>query len=80
MAFTVKDRTFNSSIDPLKTVHQLAQTIDDYAAEGEQLRRLAPPLHEALLKAGLFRMLLPKSYNGLEADPLTVLRTIRAVA
>ncbi len=80
MAFTVKDRTFNSSIDPLKTVHQLAETIDGYAAEGEQLRRLAPPLHEALLKAGLFRMLLPKSYNGLEVDPLTFLRTIGAVA
>ena len=69
-----------SASDPVAAVHRLAETIDGHGTASEALGRLAQPLQDALLGAGLYRMLLPKPYNGLEIDPPTFLRTIGAVA
>lgn len=81
MAVTVDDRDKGAvNGDTVAAVHRLAETIDGHAAAGEQLGKLDQPVHDALLEAGLFRMLLPRAYNGLEIDPPTFLRTIGAVA
>jgi alkylation response protein AidB-like acyl-CoA dehydrogenase len=53
------------------------------AAEAEQIergRRLTPAVYEALIDAGLFRLLLPRSLNGAEVDPVTFVRVVEEIA
>ncbi len=53
------------------------------AAAGEAIereRRVPEPLLGALLDAGLFRMLLPRSIGGAELHPLTFMRVVEAIA
>lgn len=50
------------------------------AAEADRTRRLPPPVLDALHDAGLFRLLLPKSYGGVELDPPAFARVIEALA
>jgi indole-3-acetate monooxygenase len=66
--------------EPAAAVRRLAETIDANAAESEKLGRLAVPTQDALLEAGLFRMLLPRAYNGLEVTPPAFARAIEAAA
>jgi hypothetical protein len=62
MAVTVADQKIVGIIqDPLAAALGLSETITDHAAAGEKVGRLAQPLHDALLEAGLFRMLMPKA-------------------
>jgi alkylation response protein AidB-like acyl-CoA dehydrogenase len=46
----------------------------------EQERRLPPALLDKLHEAQLFRLLLPKSSNGIETDPLTFFHVIETIA
>jgi alkylation response protein AidB-like acyl-CoA dehydrogenase len=48
--------------------------------EIESTRRLPPALLDKLHEAGLFRLLLPRSSNGIETDPLTFFHVIETVA
>ena len=50
------------------------------AAEIEDGRRLPPALLDKLHEARLFRLLLPRSVDGIEADPLTLFNVIETVA
>src|ERR1700726_2967947 len=50
------------------------------AAEIESTRRLPPELLDKLHDAGLFRLLLPRSSNGIETDPLTFFHVIETIA
>src|SRR5262252_6772411 len=53
------------------------------AAASEQIeegRRLPPALLDALHDAQLFRLLLPKSSNGIETDPVTFFHVIETIA
>src|SRR5476651_1980901 len=48
--------------------------------EVESKRRLPPALLDKLHEAGLFRLLLPRSSNGIETDPLTFFHVIETIA
>ena len=48
--------------------------------EIESKRRLPPALLDQLHEAGLFRLLLPRSSNGIETDPLTFFHVIETIA
>lgn len=48
--------------------------------EIERTRRLPPELLDKLHEAGLFRLLLPRSSQGVETDPMTFFQVIEAVA
>jgi alkylation response protein AidB-like acyl-CoA dehydrogenase len=61
-------------------VHALLPEIAAHAAETERERRIAAPLVAKMLEAGLFRMLLPRPFNGLETDPLTFISAIEEIA
>jgi len=61
-------------------VRALLPEIAAYADETERERRIAAPLVAAMLEAGLFRMLLPRPFNGFETDPLTFITAIEAIA
>jgi indole-3-acetate monooxygenase len=59
------------ALDPLVRAH---------ADAGEELRRLPAPVATALRDAGLFRLCVPAAYGGPEVDPMTLVRSIAAVA
>jgi alkylation response protein AidB-like acyl-CoA dehydrogenase len=48
--------------------------------EIESARRLPPALLDKLHEASLFRLLLPRSSNGIETDPLTFFHVIETIA
>src|SRR5689334_7954450 len=48
--------------------------------EIEEGRRLPPALLDVLHEAQLFRLLLPKSSNGIETDPVTFFHVIETIA
>jgi len=70
----------HNTAEPALAVRALADTISEHAAESERLGRIAPPTQDALLKAGLFRMLLPRAYGGMETTPPAFARAIEAAA
>jgi alkylation response protein AidB-like acyl-CoA dehydrogenase len=59
---------------------ELGPLIREHAAEAERERRLSKPVIDALNRAGITKMLLPKSLGGLETDPVTMLRVVEEVA
>src|SRR6202158_4609030 len=48
--------------------------------EIERTRRLPPALLDRLHEAGLFRLLLPRSSDGIETDPVTFFHVIETIA
>jgi alkylation response protein AidB-like acyl-CoA dehydrogenase len=60
-----------------RSLRQAAQAESDGI---EQQRRLPDSLLERLHEARLFRMLLPRSVDGLETDPITFFRVIEQIA
>src|SRR3982751_2052171 len=48
--------------------------------EIEETRRLPPALLDKLHEARLFRLLLPRSSNGIETDPMTFFHVIETIA
>ncbi len=54
--------------------------VEQVADEIEEKRRLPPVLLDKLHEARLFRMLMPRSSNGIETDPITFFHAIEAIA
>lgn len=48
--------------------------------EAEESGRITEPVVEALKDAGFLRMALPRSYGGLETDPVTVFRIVEKIS
>jgi alkylation response protein AidB-like acyl-CoA dehydrogenase len=66
--------------DCIARARGLASVIAAQAARAERDRRIAPEVLEGLHDAGLFRMLLPRSCQGWEADPATFMQAIEELA
>lgn len=64
----------------VEAAHDVAAVVVANADAGEQARRLPAATLAALVDADLMRMCVPKRYGGPEADPLTLLAAIEAVA
>lgn len=66
--------------DLLAAVERIRPVIEEYGPQGEELRHLPDPIYDAMVEAGLFRMLVPKAYGGLELHPVEAYRVWEAVA
>ncbi len=64
----------------LGRVRELLPTITERARATEDARRVSDETIAALVAAGVFRMLQPARYGGLESDPVHFYETVRAIA
>jgi alkylation response protein AidB-like acyl-CoA dehydrogenase len=64
----------------VEVARQLAPLIRQHADQAERERRLARPVLDALVEAGLQRMLAPRAFGGLETDPVTAARVAEELA
>jgi alkylation response protein AidB-like acyl-CoA dehydrogenase len=64
----------------LGEVERIAPIIRQYAAAAETNRRLATAVWDAMYDAGLFGMLAPRAYGGLELSPMEAMPVWEAVA
>jgi alkylation response protein AidB-like acyl-CoA dehydrogenase len=64
----------------LDAVQSIAPIIREHADRSERERRLSDETVQAMKRAGLYRMCIPRSAGGLEVDPMTALRAVEAVA
>lgn len=67
-------------VDYLARVRDLAPLIAGSADETERGGRLPQKLADAMMEAGLFRMLVPRPFGGAELDPPSFVQVIEAVA
>ena len=75
----------NEATDPersptLTAVGKLIPAIEARAHDIEQQRRLPADLNDQLMKAGAYRMALPRKYGGVELEPLQSMRVIEELA
>src|SRR5262245_14324355 len=64
----------------IKAAAALAPQLAACADESERARRLPLPLVEAMARAGLFRLWIPRTLGGEETDPMTLVRVVEEVA
>lgn len=71
-----------SSIDPqiLERARQVATEIAPWAHEIEAGRRLPPAVVDALIRAGVFKLLVPRAYGGAETSLATFVAVIDEIA
>src|SRR5712664_2583018 len=83
MQTIVEDRRLPADIDAQPVVQAAAAlkpTVRRYHDEIEREQRLSPGLVEQMHAAGFYRLLLPRSLGGLQADPLTYIRVVELLA
>lgn len=64
----------------LQAVEEICQVIEEHAQAAEAHRQLADEVYDAMYRAGLFAMLAPKAYGGLEVHPIEAMQVWEAVA
>jgi alkylation response protein AidB-like acyl-CoA dehydrogenase len=64
----------------LAAARRLEPLVREHADAAEHNRRLSPAVISALIDAGFFRLLLPRSLGGLEVDPVTCSLVAETVA
>jgi alkylation response protein AidB-like acyl-CoA dehydrogenase len=70
----------NATEDLLATVEQLRPIIEANRDRAESDRRLPGKVHQAMFDAGLFGMLVPRKYGGLDVHPIEAMQAWEAVA
>src|ERR1700744_3424289 len=66
--------------DVIARAEAVRSAVSAASGEIESTRRLPPALLDKLHEAGLFRLLLPRSSNGIETDPMTFFHLIETIA
>jgi indole-3-acetate monooxygenase len=66
--------------DLLGRVEQIEPLIREHAARAEADRQLSSVVYEAMYEAGLFGMMAPRAYGGLELQPVETMQVLEAVA
>lgn len=64
----------------LSAVRDLTPLIAQHADEAERERQLARPVVDALVNAGVFRLLVPSALGGAGANPLEFCEVVEAVS
>lgn len=68
------------TVSLVQAAESIQELVEAHADKAEQQRRLPKRLVQGLRDAQLFRMCVPAAYGGPEADALTLVRAIEAVA
>jgi alkylation response protein AidB-like acyl-CoA dehydrogenase len=66
--------------DLLQTANKLGSVLNQSITEEEDNGRLSSSVVNALRQAGFYKLFLPESLGGLEAEPLTVAKVVEEVA
>jgi alkylation response protein AidB-like acyl-CoA dehydrogenase len=66
--------------DPIASAKALVPLLRSYSDQIEQDRCLPPPVVDALVDARIFKLLVPRSLGGGEADPLTLMKVVEALS
>jgi indole-3-acetate monooxygenase len=74
------DATRQTTAMLLEQVARIEPLIKEHAASAEEHRRLSRAAHDAMDEAGLFGMMAPRAYGGLELHPVGTMRVWEAVA
>ncbi len=72
--------SFDQITDPLAAAQGLSARIRAAGDEIETGRRLPPALVEEMRAAGMFHLAVPRSYGGVEADPVVASRVVEEAA
>src|SRR5258708_31635383 len=83
MQTIVEDRRLPADIDAQPVVQAAAAlkpTLRHYHDEIEREQRLSPELVERMHAAYFYRLLLPRSLGGLQADPLTYIHVVELLS
>src|SRR5215831_3316753 len=64
----------------LESVHEIEPVIRAHAADAERERRLPDAVADAMRGCGLYRLWRPRTFGGLEVDPMTAFRVLEEVA
>ncbi len=66
--------------DPVAAAYALAPLVRDHAAQNEAQGFVSEVVVRALADAGLYRLCAPVAFGGAEADPVTTIKVIEAIA
>lgn len=69
--------TMTTSSDAVTRMREAVPVLRLEAAAGEERRAITDAAHEALVSAGVFGLMRPRSLGGEEADLLTMVRAVR---
>ena len=64
----------------LREVERIRPILEECAPQAEAERALPDAAYDAMIEAGLSRMLAPKAFGGLELHPVEAYRVVEAVA
>ena len=64
----------------IEKAKKIAPVIRKHAAEAERERHLSREVVDAMLELGLHSMTRPRSFGGLETDPVTMFRVVEEIA
>ncbi len=66
--------------EPLEAARKLRELIESEARLVEENSTMTPPIVDALVDTGLFRLLVPRAYGGLESDIATIIDVCEELA
>ena len=62
-----------SATDLSTAARKLRELVESEAELVEEKSTMTPPVVDALVDSGLFRLLVPRAFGGFEADPATII-------